>query len=296
MKRIVKRVGIGVGALLGLLVILTSGFYTRGRLVAGETVGHPGTPVAAAALDDPAVLERGRHFVEHIAQCTGCHAPDLAGADFIDDGAFGLVPAPNLTAGRGGVGANYGPDEWERAIRHGVAADGRGMFMMPSQHYQHMSDADLAATVAYLRTRPAVDREFPSRRMGPISGILTGLGQIRTAPDMIDHDAVGTVPAPPEGPTAEYGRYLVTMASCADCHGVNLDGVPAGPGPPPAPNITPANDGAGSWTREQFLHAFREGERPDGTRMDAEKMPWPMYGRMTDVELEAIWRHLRSRG
>lgn len=295
MKRVAKWVGISVAGLLALVVLLASGFYTRGRLVAAEERAQPGTPVAAVSLDDTVALARGEHVVQHVAQCVGCHAPDLGGADFIDDGAFGYVPATNLTAGRGGVAEAYDVDGWERAIRHGVAADGRGLFMMPSHQYQHMSDADLGAVVAYLRTVPPVDREFERRRMGPVAGILTGLGQIRTAPDMIDHEAVGTVPAPPEGPTVEYGRYLVTLASCADCHGENLDGVPSGPGPPPAPNITAANGGAGSWTVEQFRHAFREGEKPDGSRIDAEHMPWPMYGRMTDVELEAISRYLSTR-
>lgn len=295
MKRAAKWLGIGVGGLLAVVLLLTSGFYTRGRLVSAAQVEAPGTPVAAAALDDPAVLARGGHVGQHIAQCTGCHYPDLGGGDFIDAPAFAVLPAPNLTSGAGGVGAAYGPDELERAIRHGVAADGRGLFVMPSHHYQHMSDADVAALIAWVRTRPPIDREVGERKLGPIGGILTGLGQLATAPGMIDHESVGGA-APAEGPTAEYGAYLAAIGACADCHGEGLAGGKAsGNGPPPGPALTPASGGAGSWTLEQFRHALREGETPDGSRLDAEHMPWPMYGRMTDVELEAIWRHLQSR-
>ena len=291
MKRVAKWFGIGVASLLALIVFAGSGFYARGRMVAGAEIEQLGTPVPAAALDDAAVLARGEHFVQHIAQCTGCHAPDLAGGEFINDGAFGVLPAPNLTSGDGGVGAAYDAPEWERAIRHGVAADGRPLFMMPSHMYQHMSDADLSAVIAFLETRPAVARTHPEKKVGPVLGILTGLGLVKPAPRMIDHDAVGGV-APPEGPTAEYGEYLVNMASCRDCHGENLDGVREGPGPPAAPSLMSS---AATWSTEQFLHAIREGRRPDGTTIDPTHMPWPGYAGMTDAELQAIHSYLKTR-
>lgn len=295
MKRALKWFGIGAAGLLGVIVLLTSGFYARGRIVSADSIEVAGTPVAAAPLDDPAVLARGRHLGENIAHCAGCHYPDLGGGEFINEPAFAVLPAPNLTTGEGGVGAAYGPDELERAIRHGVAADGRGLFAMPSHYYAHMSDADVAAIVAWVRTRPAIDRDVGERKLGPIGGILAGLGQLHTAPAMIDHAAVGGA-APAEGPTAEYGEYLVTIAVCGDCHGETLEGrQPGEKGPPPGPNLTPANGGAGSWPLEAFRHTLREGETPDGRRLDAKQMPWPTYGRMSDVELEAIWLHLRSR-
>lgn len=295
MKRIAKWTGLAVGGLLALILVLSSGFYTRGRLVSAGELDVAGTPVAAAALDDPAVLARGRHLAENVSQCAACHYPDLGGGAFIDEPAFAVLPAPNLTAGRGGVGSAYDADALERAIRHGVAADGRGLFVMPSHFYQHMSDADVAALIAWVRTRPAVDRDVGERKLGPIGGILTGLGQLETAPGMIDHENVGG-PAPAEAPTAAYGAYLVTIAACAECHGAGLaGGKPSGNGPAPGPNLTPANGGAGSWTLEGFMHTLREGETPDGRRLDPEHMPWPTYGRMSDVELEAIWQHLRTR-
>ena len=291
MKRVAKWFGIGVASLLALIVFAGSGFYARGRMVAGAELEQAGTPIAAVPLDDAALLERGEHFVRHIAQCTGCHAPDLAGADFIDDGAFGFIPAPNLTAGQGGTGASYDDAKLERAIRHGIAADGRPMFMMPSHMYQHMADEDLAAVIAWVRTRPAVDRAFAQRKLGPVSGVLTGLGLVKSAPDMIDHEAVGGA-APPAGPTAQYGEYLVNMASCRDCHGMNLDGVHETPGPPAAPSLVA---GAATWTAEQFLHSIREGKRPDGSEIDPTHMPWPGYAGMTDAELQAIHSYLKTR-
>ena len=291
MKRVAKWFGVGVASLLALVVLAGSGFYARGRMVVAAETEAAGTPLHAAAMDEAALFARGEHFGRHIAQCSGCHMPDLAGGEFINDGAFGLLPAPNLTDGEGGVGAAYGPEQWERAIRHGVAADGRSLFMMPSHGYQHMSDTDLAAVVSWLETLPSVDRTHPERKIGPVLGILTGLGMVKPAPRMIDHAAVGGV-APPEGPTVEYGQYLVSMASCRDCHGENLDGVHDKPGPPAAPSLMSS---AATWSTEQFLHAIREGQRPDGSGIDPQHMPWPGYAGMTDTELQAIHNYLKSR-
>lgn len=294
MKRVAKWFGITVGGLLALIVLLTSGFYTRGRMVAGGELEIAGTPVGAVALDDAALIERGRHLTESVVLCVGCHRPDLGGGEFMNEPAFAVLPAPNLTAGAGGVGAQYGPAELERAVRHGVAADGRGLFIMPSHHYTHLGDDDLAAIIAYVLSRPPVDRDVGERKLGPIGGILTGAGLLKSAPGMIDHEAVGG-PAPEAAPTETYGRYLTTIAACRDCHGPDLRGrEPGGNGPPAGPNITPADGGAGSWTLEQFMHTLREGQTPDGRSLDAEHMPWPYFGRMSDLEIEAIWQHLRS--
>ena len=289
MKRVAKWLGFGVAGLLALVVVLGSGFYARGRMVAGGEQDAAGTPVDIASFVDENTLARGQHIVEHVAQCSGCHGAGLAGAEFINDGAFGVLPAPNLTAGQGGVGASYEPDTWERAIRHGVAADGRPLYIMPSHMYQHMADADLAAVIAWLEAMPAVDQATDERKIGPVLGILSGLGQIKPAPRMIDHENVGGV-APAAGVTAEYGDYLVTLASCRDCHGPELTGGTEGPAG--APNLITS---AATWTFEQFRHAIREGKRPDGSTIDPEHMPWPGYAGMTDAELEAIHTYLTSR-
>ena len=49
-----------------------------------------------------------------------------------------------------------------------------------------------------------------------------------------------------------------------------------------------------AWTEADFFRALREGRRPDGTVLDPEKMPWVRSGRMTDDEIRAVWRYLRS--
>lgn len=82
------------------------------------------------------------------------------------DGEIGIyLPAPNLTAGKGGIGATYTDADWERAIRHGIGGDNRVLAIMPSNYFSHYSDADLAAVIAYLKTFPPVDSDFLHARL-----------------------------------------------------------------------------------------------------------------------------------
>jgi hypothetical protein len=61
---------------------------------------------------------------------------------------------------------------------------------------------------------------------------------------------------------------------------------------PDAPAIN--RERLGDWTEADFFRALREGRRPDGTALDPEKMPWVRSGQMTDDEIRAVWRYLRS--
>lgn len=110
--------------------------------------------------------------------------------------------------------------------------------------------------------------------------------------ETIDH-TLPPPPAVPVGRTAEYGRYFAVIGNCADCHGVSLSGQPAVvPGEPPSANLTP--DGPlKAWSEAEFIHAMREGIRPNGSRINP-AMPWELVGQLTDDDLGAIYRYLRS--
>jgi mono/diheme cytochrome c family protein len=82
------------------------------------------------------------------------------------------------------------------------------------------------------------------------------------------------------------------------CHGENLAGGPivgGDPSWPPAANLTPAPGGIGGWTLAQFDTALRQGKRPDGRSLAAPMAAVVPYARnLTEVELEALWKYLRS--
>ncbi|MGN6195121.1 MAG: c-type cytochrome [Ginsengibacter sp.] len=63
-----------------------------------------------------------------------------------------------------------------------------------------------------------------------------------------------------------------------------------------ADNLTPDATGAGSWTKEQFFTAMREGKWK-GMKNNREllpPMPWQGFRNMTDNELSAIFAYLQS--
>ena len=64
-------------------------------------------------------------------------------------------------------------------------------------------------------------------------------------------------------------------------------------GPFVSRNITPDEHGLpAGLTRSQFITALRTGIDKDGTILQV--MPWPVYGDMTDGDLEAIYEYLSS--
>jgi len=257
-------------------------------------------------LDVPAVaissssdaLARGRHLVEVVGQCTTCHGPDLSGLELADDPWLGRIWGPNLTPGRGGLAGRSDLD-LVRAIRHGVKPDGRSVVMMPSHYFSRFDDRDLGAIVGFLRTLPPVDRVAPPLRVGPVSAAVLVSGQ---APDLLPAELLaatgptgGARPATPAA-TAAYGAYLVETGGCKVCHKADLAGGlhPLSlPEEPPPPDLTLGGRLAG-WSEAGFVRALRTGRTPDGRQLDARWMPWPTTARMTDLELRAIWLHLRA--
>jgi len=293
MKRLLKWLGTIVVGIVGIIVLASVVLFVLSERRVNETFDDL-PEVSLVVPSDSATIARGMHIAT-IRGCVDCHSADLGGKLFLDEPPIGRIYSSNLTSGRGGVGATYQIADWDHAIRHGVDPTGRPLWVMPSVEYSILSDEDVAAVIAYLRSLPPVDREKGTARLGPLGRTLLVLGKIPLLnAEKIDHR--GPRPAaPPEGPTAEYGAYLA--ASCVGCHGSTFRGGPI-PGMPPsfphAANITPdPTAGIGSWTEGDFFHALREGRRPDGTSIKVE-MPWALTARMTDDEIRAIWAYLRT--
>src|SRR5688572_29672326 len=98
-----------------------------------RTISVP--PETVQVSTDTSSIQRGQHMASAVAVCIDCHGPALAGKIFIDDPAIGRVIAPNLTRGRGGVGATSTDADFVKAIRYGVDPSGRPLLIMPSDDY-----------------------------------------------------------------------------------------------------------------------------------------------------------------
>lgn len=286
MRRFLRWTGLVLAAVIVLIIVAAAAAYYIGgtRLATVYSVQTASLVVNA----DSTTLARGKHLVD-INGCADCHASDLSGKVIVDEPPFRIV-APNLTAGEGGIGSDYGTGDFDRAIRHGVKKDGRSLLIMPSAAFHNLSDDDAAAIIAYLQQVPPVDNTIPATEVRVPGRFLVAAAlfdpafEVRTA-------AARSTPAPEMGPTAAYGEYLASV-TCQYCHGSDLRGaIPPMPGSPPAPDLA----ASGQWSLDAFKHALRTGERPAGKApMDPEFMPYQITSHMTDVELEALHAHLAS--
>ena len=294
MKTVLKWAGRLSIALMVSIAVAALGVY-----VSSEARLQRKYDIQSAALmtsADGSDLSRGKH-VATIRGCVACHGSNLAGRVFLDHPMIGRFVASNLTAGHGGIGAQYSDSDWARAIRHGVNRSGRALLVMPSIEFFYLSDADLSALVAYVKRVPSVDNVLPPSAVSLIGrGVITLKRDVSIlSAERIDHNAPHPV-APAVGVTADYGRYLAS--TCRGCHGDGFSGgaIPgAPPNWPPAPNLTPeAGAALARWSLPQFAQTLRTGNTPEGKALDPRYMPWKVLGQMTDDELQALWLFLRS--
>ena len=122
-------------------------------------------PIDPADLNDQ--VKRG-HYLATIGHCMECHTPLLNGAqDFQNSlgkggrefpGPWGVSVSRNITSSKAkGVG-DWSDADIKRAITQGVDKDGNKLKgPMGYQYYAHMTDADLDAVIAWLRTVPSKD-------------------------------------------------------------------------------------------------------------------------------------------
>jgi mono/diheme cytochrome c family protein len=161
--------------------------------------------------------------------------------------------------------------------------------------YRGLSDTDLAAIVAFLRTLPANPSDNPKTEyripLPPAYG------------PPVEH-----VADIPRGPTVEYGAYLAgPVAHCLECH------TPFGPEGPmietdlgrggfefPGPwgvsvaaNITSSEDGLANYSDDQIKKMITEGIDANGDHL-MPPMPFGYLAKMTPEDLDAVVAYLRT--
>ncbi len=260
---------------------------------------------ATAAAETP--VERGRYLVETIAGCGNCHTPRGPGGVFAADkhmaGGFVVVDekpfravALNITPDKEtGIG-NWTDAQIAKAIREGIRPDGSLIGPpMPFELYRKLSDTDLAAIVAYLKT------------LKPISNkVEKSVYRIPLPPAY--GPPVASVPDVPRADKVKYGEYLAgPVGHCVECHtpmdkghhdwsrigqgGMKFNG-PWGVSV--ARNITPhPEDGLGKWTDAEIKRAITQGISKEGTRL-APPMAYALYAKVTEADLDAIVTYLRT--
>jgi mono/diheme cytochrome c family protein len=285
--------------IFGSLVLLTA--------CGGGHVPLPDLEVANIG-DTTGLVARGEYIVRSVAVCGHCHAQDprnsdgpLSGGLAFKNWRLGTIRAANLTPDSAtGIG-RWSEAELVRAIRTGEDHDGDVLApVMPYEWFHEMSDRDALAVARYLKAQPPVNNPIDND-----PNLIYRFARIFML-GPIDERAP---PAPARAPTAEYGRYLANhVALCADCHtprgGLQAkpkkDELFSGNAEPPAgfpakpANLTPdIETGIGRWSEAGFIRTLRTGINPRGDTLHT-FMPWQQFRRMTDDDLAAIYRYLRT--
>lgn len=163
--------------------------------------------------------------------CSACHGPDYTGVNF---GEF--IPlvqglwASNISL----TMPKLSDAELERLLREGVHPD-REIYLMPSKATQFLSQRDMAALIAFLRTIPPAGKPTPLPPKGFEQAVRDRLpkdywlteeerktGSYANAADEVAYFAAHQ-PAD-LGPGVARGRFIATSL-CSGCHGAALDGV-----------------------------------------------------------------------
>lgn len=287
---ILKWVGLILAGLLTLLFALVLLVAVLGTIKLNQNynASHPVANLTAERT--PEQLARGEKLA---MTCRGCHGTNgefpLTGSNFAAEGPpFGTLWAANLTPA--GEIAGWSDGEVVRALREGVHQSGRSLFIMPSSVYHNFSDDDAKAIVAYLRSQPAAGSPNPPANLNVVGAILSQLLPVALS---VQPPITQPVPMPPIGVNPEYGKYMMTVSGCADCHGADFGGgtpAPGGLGPPIGPTI---RDLGKRYTAEQFLNLFHTGVKSSGQPV-SELMPWKDYGGFSDDDFRAMHMYLSS--
>ena len=205
---VLRVLGLVVGGAALVIGLAAGAIYFISTTRLNQKVVIPTESVAIPT--DITAIQRGQHLASAVAACAACHGPNLAGKIEVDDPLLARIVAPNLTHGRGGVGATLTDADFVRAIRHGVDPTGRQLLSMPSDDYNNFSDADLGAIIAYVRSLPPINTSLPPNDIRTLGLILFALGPVTPCGPAAGIDRVAPdQPRRPPGSRLKYGLYLV---------------------------------------------------------------------------------------
>jgi len=281
MKTVLKWLGRGVLAVFLMLLVAAGVVYALSERIVGRTYDVPAEPIAIPT--DSAAIAEGERLARTRGCYNGCHGEAAEGGLFIEDRLLGSIDAPDLTRAVRALT----DEQLVRVIRHGVRADGSSVFVMPSADFYHLSDEDLGAIVAFLRSLPPTDGPETSVRLGPLGRLLFVMGEFQPAAAVIEHDAPRVDPGDGSDPLL-VGEYLA-RTTCAECHGRNFEG---NPGPPEA---TPNLRITAAYTPEQFRTLMRSGEPLDGRDLRLmDDMSVKRFSYFTDAEVDGLYAFLAT--
>jgi mono/diheme cytochrome c family protein len=255
---------------LYLALVLVAALLLGGGIVLRDPRDHGTGPIAETTLAPEALLARGAYLAT-AGNCTSCHtAPD---GEFMAGGLafetpFGTIYSTNITPEADtGIGA-WSERDFLNSMRQGVRPDGEHLYpAFPYTAFTKISNEDLAALWAWLRTVPAVRRANDANALSfpfGMRSLMAFWNTLYLQPGALEAD-------PGRSEAWNRGAYLVeALGHCSACHsprtlfgaedrasayggGEYLDRVREGGHRPwSAPNLTSTERGLGLWSEEDI--------------------------------------------
>jgi len=277
MKKVLSWIAKGFAALATVVLFLAVGAFAASELMYRKGAPKPQAQLASAAKGPDAVA-RGRR-VAVLNGCHDCHGADLAGMLFHDDGLFRGY-GPNLTR----IAAKQSDAQLDAAIRHGVSGDGRALWVMPSEAFSELTDAEAADLLAYIRSFPVKGEDQPKSEMRLPARLGIVLGKFHSAPQSLRINADRF--RPDVGPEHTKGRDVARL--CTECHAKDLKGRPE----LKAPDL----EIAAAYAPADFAKLLRTGVPPTGKDLRLMSgVAKSRFSALTDEEIAALHGYLQAR-
>ena len=261
--------------------------------------------LGAAQAQSP-LVQRGDYLVNTILACGNCHSPKgppaaVAGKAFsggleFDEPPF-KVTASNITKDKEtGIGG-WSDAQIKTLMSTGKRPNGVQIAgVMPTAFYGILTERDMNAVVAYLRTLKPIKNQVPD----PVYKIALPHAEFPGGEKPYTEAMLSD--------KVKKGFYLATIGHCMECH------TPMGPrgrefadrlggggfefkgpwGVSVSRNITQSKTkGIGDWSDAEIKRAIVEGKRKDGSPLKP-PMAYPLYARMTADDLDAVVAYLRT--
>ena len=265
-----------------------------------------GVALVGTAKAQSDLVKRGDYLANTILTCANCHSPKgppaaVAGKDYSGGVRFDEPPfdvtASNITQDKEtGIGS-WSDADIKKLLRTGIRPNGTHVAeVMPTAFYGIVTERDMDAIVAYLRTLKPIKNKVPN----PIYKIklphhaFPGSEKPYTEAMMSDK--------------VKKGFYLVTIGHCMECHtpfgarGKDFVGdlgkggmeFPGPWGKSVSRNITPSKTkGLGAWSDAEIKTAITAGKSKDGSPLKP-PMGFQYYAQMTGDDLDAVVAYLRT--
>jgi mono/diheme cytochrome c family protein len=278
MTRVLRAAGYGLAGVVVFVLFAVAGAFAASEAMIRWPVGGADETVRLVSAKTGSA-ERGQRIAK-LNGCHDCHGDKLEGRLFHDEMPILRAWGPNLTR----IAARETDAQLDSAIRHGVAGDGRRLWVMPSNAFAQLNDQETADLIAYIRSFPVTGEDQPRIQVGHLGRVGVLLGKFSSEPAMLK---AGPPVLADYGPQHAQGRDVARL--CVECHGADLKGMPL----LKSPDLTMV----AAYDQADFQRLLHEGVAAGDRKLDGLMggVSRSRFSALTDAEIAALHGYLKAR-